>query len=93
MPAYQLVFDDDGRPQFEEEFGGEHPEDTAFRRIASLGTRRGWASVVVERTAEPVTSRARNDWELLAGAADLDRRLDCDSTRPAPFAFGAGRPA
>lgn len=93
MPSYQLAFDDHGRPQFEEEFSGEHPDDASFRRIASLGTRRGWANFVVEQTAEPISSRAPNDWELLAGAADLDSRFVGDSSRPAPFAFGAGRPA
>ena len=93
MPSYQLVFDDHGRPQFEEEFSGEHPEDKSFRRIASLGTRRGWASLVVERSGEPNTSRARDDWELLAGAADPESHFDCDSTRPAPFGFAAGSTA
>lgn len=90
MPSYQLAFDDHGRPQFEEEFSGEHPDDASFRRIASSGKPRGWTSFFVEKAAEPVASGARNDWELLAGAADLDSRFDGDSNRPAPFAFGTG---
>ena len=93
MPSHRLEFDHHGHPQLDEEFSGEHPDDTLFRRIASPGHGREWASFVAERTTETVTARAPDDWELLVGAADPDSRFECDSTRPAPFGFAAGSAA
>jgi len=89
MPSYRLAFDHHGQPHFDEEFSGEHPDDALFRRIAAPGSRREWANLVADATTETGRAKAPNDWELLAGAADLDSRFDCDSTRPAPFGFAA----
>jgi len=93
MPSYRLAFDHHGQPHFDEEFSGEHPDDTLFQRISSPGPGGEWANLVAERTTETGTAKAPNGWELLAGAADLDSRFDCDSTRPAPFGFAAGSAA
>lgn len=89
MPSFRLAFDHHGQPHLDEEFSGEHPDDALFQRIASPGPGREWANLVADRTAETGPAAVRNGWELLVGAADVDSRFGCDSTRPAPFGFAA----